>query len=531
MSITTLNYLGFVLIVLLLYYILPRKCQWIVLLVGSVAYYLTADDPKYIIFLSASIVSTWFFGLLMQRMNDKQKEAVKADGVDREAKKIIKEKFKKKKRWVLAGCLIVLLGLLFVCKYTNFTLDNIKKLSKVFGFSFKKPKLNIILPLGISFYTFQSIGYIMDVYKEKAVAEKNPAKYALFISFFPQVIQGPIARYNDLAPQLMAERKFEFRNIKFGFELLLYGMFKKLVLADRIGLMVSTVYGDWASYGRYEIILATVLYSVQIYADFSGCMDIITGVAKMFGINLTSNFNHPYFSKTMPEFWRRWHATLGNWFKDYLFYPISVSGWCQAINRRCRKWFGAEAGRIISGIIPIYAVWFATGFWHGASWKFITWGLFHGTLIALSLIFTPVFDKLSEKLKINRECFSFRLFQMTRTFILCCIGRVFFYANGVKDALKIFKHMWDYRDPWVLLNGDVFVQAGVDTYDYIIIFVSILILWAVSMMQERFKVREKLEEQNLLFQWIIVFAAIFAILIFGIYGKGFNATDFLYRDF
>ncbi len=513
-----------------MYYILPKKCQWVVLLLASICFYLTSD-VKYIIFLMSSVLVTWGFGLLMQKQNDKQKVAVKADGVDREAKKAIKEKFKKKKRWVLAGNLVIILGLLYYCKYTNFTLDNIESLSKVFGFEFTKPKVNIILPLGISFYTFQAIGYIMDVYKEKAVAEKNPLKFALFISFFPQVLQGPIARYNDLAPQLMAGHKFEFRNIKLGFELFLYGMFKKLVLADRIGLMVSTVYGDWANYGRYEIILATVLYSVQIYADFSGCMDIITGVAKMFGIDLTSNFNHPYFSKTMPEFWRRWHATLGSWFKDYLFYPISVSGWCQAINRKCRKWFGGEAGRIISGIIPIYAVWFATGFWHGASWKFITWGLFHGTLIALSLIFTPLFDKISVKLKINRECFSFRLFQMTRTFLLCCVGRVFFYANSVGDALKIFKHMWDYNNPWVLLNGGVFVQAGVDTYDYVIIFVSIIILWAVSMMQERFKVREKLEEQNLLFQWLVVYAAIFIIFIFGIYGEGFNAADFLYRDF
>ncbi len=531
MSITTLNYLGFVAVILILYYLLPKKCQWMVLLLGSIAYYLTADDKRYIIFLVASIISTWGFGLLMQKQNGRQKTALKADGLDREAKKAIKEKYKKKKRWILAGCLFVLLGLLFVCKYTNFTLDNIEKLSDAFGFDFTRPDINIILPLGISFYTFQSVGYIMDVYREKAAAEKNLLKYALFISFFPQVIQGPIARYNDLAPQLMAEHKYEFRNIKFGFELMLYGMFKKMVLADRIGMMVSEVYGNWSGYGRYEIILATVLYSIQIYADFSGCMDIITGVAKMFGIELTGNFNHPYFSKTMPEFWRRWHATLGNWFKDYLFYPISVSGWCQAINRRCRKWFGGEAGRIISGIISIYAVWFATGFWHGASWKFIMWGFFHGTLIALSLIFTPLLDKISNRLKINRECFSFKLFQMTRTFLLCCVGRVFFYANGVSDALNIFKHMWTHNDPWVLFNGDVFVQAGVDGYDYVIIFVSILVLWGVSMLQERFKVREKLEKQNLLFQWMLVMGAIFVILIFGIYGKGYNATDFLYRDF
>lgn len=531
MSVTTLNYFGFVAGLLLLYYVLPKKCQWVILLLGSIGYYLTADF-RYIFFLFASIIFTWLMGLWMQKKSDLQKEALKAEGLDKDQKKVIKDKFKKKKRGILVLCLVFLLGLLYFCKYTDFTLNNIRNLAKFLGFSFKKPKLNIILPLGISFYTFQSIGYIMDVYQGKVQTEKNIFKYALFISFFPQVMQGPIARYKDLAPQLIAERKFDFKNIKFGFELMLYGLFKKLVLADRIGIYVNdVVYTDWSKFGRYELILAIVLYSVQIYADFSGCMDIITGVAKMFGVDLSKNFDHPYFSKTIPEFWRRWHVSLGTWFKDYLFFPISVSGWCQSLNRKVRKAWGAEAGRIITGIIPIAVVWFATGFWHGASWQFIAWGLYHGLLIALGMAFGPLLNKVSDKLKIKRDCFSFRLFQMTRTFILCCIGRVFFISNGLKDGLKMLKHMWDYDDPWVLINGNVFAGSTLDTYDFVIIFVSILIVWAVSMMQERFKVREKLEEQGIVFRWGIVYLAIFVILIFGIYGKGFSTGDFLYRDF
>ncbi len=531
MSITSLNYFGFVAVLLLLYYILPKKIQWIVLLLGSIGFYLTSD-VRYIIFLGSSILITWFFGIRIQKKTDRQKEELKAEGLDRDGKRAIKEKFKKKKRRVLVLNVIILLGLLYVCKYTDFTLDNIKSLSKLLGFSFKKPKINIILPLGISFYTFQSIGYIMDVYNEKVTAEKNPLKYALFISFFPQIVQGPIARYKDLAGQLTAEHKFEFKNIKFGFELMLYGLFKKLVLADRIAVMVENViFDDWSKFGRYELILAIVLYSIQIYADFSGCMDIITGIAKMFGIELSKNFDHPYFSKTIPEFWRRWHVSLGTWFKDYVFFPISTAGWFQNLNRKLRKSWGAEAGRIITGIIPIMVVWFLTGFWHGASWKYIAWGLYHGVLIALGMAFGPLINKGCDKLKIKRDCFSFRLFQMTRTFILCCIGRVFFISDGLKDGLNILGHIWTHNNPWVLYSGSIFSNTGLDTYDYVIVFVSILIVWAVSMMQERFKVREKLEEQNLVFRWAVVYAAIFIILIYGMYGAGLNTGDFLYRDF
>lgn len=530
MSVTSLNYFGFVAGLLLLYYILPKKCQWVILLLGSIGFYLTYD-VRYSIFLVSSILVTWLLAVLIQKRNDRQKEELKAEGLDKDGKAAIRTRYKKKKRRLLVLNIFILAGLLYFCKYTNFTLDNIKALSKVFGFKFKKPDVSIILPLGISFYTFQAIGYIVDVHMGKVAAEKNPLRYALFISFFPQVVQGPIARYKDLAPQLGSEHKFDFRNIKFGFELMLYGLFKKLVLADRIAIVVSTTLGDWSSFGRYELILAIVLYSVQIYADFSGCMDIITGVAKMFGIDLSKNFDHPYFSKTIPEFWRRWHVSLGTWFKDYVFFPISVSGWCQKINIKTRKAFGAEAGRIITGIIPITVVWFLTGFWHGASWKFIAWGLYHGLLIALGMALGPHLSKLSDKLKIKRDCFSFRLFQMTRTFILCCIGRVFFISNGLKDGFSILGHIISHNDPWVLINGGLFANMGLDVYDFVIVFLSILTVWAVSMMQERFKVREKLEEQNLVFRWLIVYAAIFIILIFGMYGKDYVTSDFLYRDF
>lgn len=530
MTITTFFFFCYVAVLLILYYLVPKKLQWIILLFGSIGFY-ASQNVKSLLFLGTAIVSNWLIGLWLQSESDKQAKELSTGEPDREKKKQIKELHRKKKRRIMWLGILILLAMLFVMKYTNFTLENINRIAAGLDFDFSAPKLNILLPLGISYYTFQSIGYLVDLAKDKIKAERNLFRYALFISFFPQITQGPIGRYSDLAPQLNKEHAFEFRNIKFGFELFLFGMFKKLVLADRIGLVVSSVLGNWKNQGRWELILAIALYSIQIYADFSGCMDIVTGIAEMFGIELAKNFIHPNFSKTMPEFWRRWHASLGTWFKDYVFYPISVSGWCQAVNRKCRKVFGAEAGRIISGIIPIYIVWFATGFWHGASWKFIVWGLYHGTLVALNLILAPPCEKLTEKLKINRESFSFKLYQMIKTYILCMIGRVFFYMSSLKEAVGVFRQIWKYNDPWVLINGDLFRIPGTDGYDLVIIAVSIIVLWAVGMMQERFKIREKLEEQGIVFRWIIVFAAIFVILIYGQYGQGFNAADFLYKDF
>lgn len=530
MSVTSLFFFCCVAGLLLIYYIVPKKIQWIVLLLGSVGFYYYAG-VKPLLILYGSVLFTFLLALAIDALNTRQAAALKVEGLDRDAKKRIKGKFRTKKRWVVFFTMLVLLGVLYVLKYTNFTIDTINSIAESFGSSNHIDNVDIVLPLGISFYTFTSVAYIVDVYKEKIKAERNPFGFALYISFFPHITQGPIARYSDLAPQLFKEHPYCFRNLKFGFELFLYGMFKKIVLADRIGAIVSQVIPNFSEYGRYEVLLCVALYSIQIYADFSGCMDIVTGIAQMFGIELSKNFLHPNFSKTLPEFWRRWHATLGSFFKDYVFYPITVSGWNQKLNKLVRRGMGASAARVISGFFPIFAVWFTTGFWHGASWKFISWGMYHGCLIFLSVSFGPLCDKLTDLLKINRERFSFKLFQMVRTFILCMIGRVFFYLPTLGDAFGLFKHVFTHNDPWVLVSGKLFTNIPGTAYDLVIIFVSILILWAVSMMQEKFKVREKLEEQGLVFRWLIIFAAIFILIIYGVYGEGYNASAFLYADF
>ena len=276
--------------------------------------------------------------------------------------------------------------------------------------------------------------------------------------------------------------------------------------------------------------VATAAFSIQIYADFSGCMDIATGTARLFGIRLAPNFLRPYFSKTMPEFWRRWHVTLGNWFKDYVFYPISISKFSLDLNKKARKRFGNEFGRIVSSAIPILAVWLLTGIWHGPDWKYVTWGLFHGILIMLSMIFTPYNEKLVQKLHIKTECFSFRLFQMGRTFLLCCLGRVFFRADDFASAIGILKRACTGIGWYRLANGKIY-NYGLNQANMTVVIVAMLVLLTVSILQEKMDVLEALKKQNLVFRWVLIYALLLAVVIFGMYGPGYDPSAFIYEKF
>lgn len=344
--------------------------------------------------------------------------------------------------------------------------------------------------------------------------------------------QGPIPRYSQLGTQLEKPQKFCYENVRDGAVWIIWGFAKKLILAQRLSTFVSTIYGDYTEYSGAVLALATAAYSIQIYADFSSCMDIATGSARMFGIKLTPNFLHPYFSKTMPEFWRRWHVTLGNWFKDYVFFPFSISGALLKLNKKARKAFGDGAGRIIAASLPILLVWSLTGIWHGASWKYVAWGLYHGCLIILSTIFTPHFQKLAEKFHIRTDCFSFRLFQMMRTFFLCGIGRVFFRADGMRAALGILKRMFTGIGLSQLAGGNLF-NYGLNAKNMCVVVIAIAVLWMVSVIEEHSEstMPELLGKQNLVFRWIIIYALFFAVLVFGKYGPGYDAANFIYEQF
>ncbi|MBQ9983240.1 MAG: MBOAT family protein [Lachnospiraceae bacterium] len=531
MSYTSLVYFLLITITCVVYYIVKTNYRWIVLLMANFVFYASAGWDN-LIFLVISIIITYFVSVKMSNLQNECKEVIKQGEYDRKEKKEIKETYKKKQRRYLQVGLFTVIGILVVVKYTNFILGNVYNVLDLFGVSNKGTMLGLIVPLGISFYTFQMIAYLMDVYNGEE-AQRNFFKYALYSSFFPSVVQGPIPRYHHLGEQLFVGHAFQIDNIRIGVMQILWGLVKKLVLAEKLAVFVNKIYGNYESYEGVILMVATAAFSIQIYADFAGCMDIVTGTARLFGIRLQPNFIRPYFSKTMPEFWRRWHASLGSWFKDYVFYPFSISDISLKLNKNARNKLGNEAGRIIAASMPILVVWSLTGIWHGAEWKYVAWGLFHGMLIILSTIFTPYNDKLSEKLKINRDAWWFRLFQMARTFVLCCVGRVFFRAANIGAAVGIFKQTFATTGVWRIM-GDNLYKYGLSKRSCCLVVILTVALLVASVLEERSKsenIIEIIDKKHVVIRFVVAYILLFTVLLFGTYGPGDQAANFIYEQF
>lgn len=520
-DIVSIAFVVFLLITALLYYVIGKKYQWIVLLSASVFFYLLSGI-QYITFILFSSLIVFYAAKKISIKHIEAKEFLK-NAANMSEKKQIKAKLQKKNKYYLSLALISSLGVMIVIKYTLFIIKNINAL-----FNLDIPLLTLLMPLGLSFYTFMLIAYLMDVYRGKYEAEKSFARFFLFISFFPQVSQGPIARYNEVAPQLRTYHKFNYENFVFAAQRILWGFFIKLVLADRIAIFVDGVYDSYSTQSWLMIVIASLAYSVQIYADFYSSMEIAIGSAQLFGITLQENFLRPYFSRTMPEFWRRWHATLGTWFKDYVFYPISISKTVMKYSVNTRKKFGPNVARVIAAIPPIMTVWALTGLWHGSSWKFIAWGLFHGMLILLSTAFAQNIENLWNKIGIKTNSWDFALLQMIKVFCLCTIGRVFFRANSFKDALKIF---WSVI---TLSSGDGLINLesiNLISLDYLIIFLSIVALIIVGILQEKWEsVRTLIAESNIWVRWAIWIILIMITVMYGKYGAG-SVQVFIYDAF
>lgn len=526
MVFNSLTFILFFCTVLLLYYSFFQNSQNFVLLLASVIFY-CFSGPKYIIYILVSTLTTYFCAYFI---SDIYTALENSSALPSAELKQQKEQAKKKALRILRLDLLIVLGILVVLKYFNFFSKSVFDMLGIFHIEKDPVFLNLVMPLGLSYFTFMNIGYILDVYWKKIPAEKEFLKFSLFTLYFPHVVQGPISRYGQLAPQFLEKKKFDYDKVCSGLQLALWGFFKKMVIADRLGIFVSQVYDHYQNYYGVIFIVATVLYSIQIYADFSGCMDIVCGVSETFGITLEKNFNHPYFSRTIPEFWRRWHITLGTWFKDYVFYPVSRTKLCKDFNKWTRKRFGNQVSRTWSSVIPLLCVWLLTGLWHGAAWKYVAWGLFHGGLIIGGTIFAKQLSRITAALHIRTEQFSWHLFQILRTFTLCCIGRVFFRAGGGQVALDIFRRTFSDFQPWVLFDGSLYTY-GLDRPNFILAMITIVLLFAIDALQERFRLRQAFARQNIVFRWIILYAAIFSVLIFGIYGPGYDASQFIYNNF
>lgn len=529
MSYTKLTYLFlFLPIVIVLYNLIPQKHRWKVLLLASFAFFWSISG-KLIIYLLVATVVTYLLGLWLNKKQEERNK--KLLEVEKDKKKEIKQQYVKKQRKIILLGVLVLIGLLVVLKYTNFFGTNINNLFDALNINFKLSIPHFIMPIGISFYTLQAVSYLVDIYKEKFKADRNIGKIALFLSFFPVIMEGPICRYDQVSEKLFAGERTNYKNLTFGAQRILFGLAKKILIVDRVNPFILEVFNNYSAYDGGMIALGMVLYTLQLYMDFSGTMDIVIGSAEIFGVKLPENFRQPFFSKSISEFWLRWHITLGTWFRDYIYYPVSLTQKCKNITSKMRKKVGNYYGPLIASVIALFCVWISNGLWHGAAWSFIFFGMYHFVLILLGRIIEPGVKKINEKIHINSKQLWYRIIQIVRTTILVFIGELFFRANGLKAGFEMFGKMISNFTFNSFGNGTA-VSIGLDGHDFILIGVVVAVIFIIGLLKEKdINIRESIASKKIVVRWAIYYALIISIIVFGSYGLGIVPLDPMYANF
>ena len=502
-----------------LYYILPGRFRWVLLLLASYAYYAVSGAVA-LPFILTTTLSTWAGALAIGRIADRSKAELKERKAELDAagKKALKAEAKRRQRVIFYLVLLLNFGILAALKYT----------APVTALLSMEP-LGWLLPLGISFYTFQSMGYLIDVYNGKYAPEKSPLRFALFVSFFPQLIQGPIARYDQLGNQLTEPHRFDLRNIQSAALLMLWGFFKKKVIADRALPLIAEVFENQGAYGGAVIVIAVLFYSLQQYADFSGGIDLVTGIAQLFGIQLAPNFKRPYFSISLGDFWRRWHISLGAWMRDYVFYPFALTKPVAKLSKAAKARFGAEVGRALPAALGNILVFLLVGIWHGATGNYVLWGLYNGLILAASALLEPAYKRFGDAHAALVKSRGFYLFRVLRTFVIVNIGWYFDRAlRGMDAFIMLGKTVFAPR--FAQLMDGTLMELGLGAKDFRILALSTVILFAVSFMQERgVRMREWVFARRLPLRWGILLLFTFFVLATFMHGTG--SAGFMYAAF
>ena len=478
-------------ITLILYWIFPKKYRYICLFIASYTFYMFWN-PKYALLMGTSTVVTFLSGVLIEKL--------------------------KYKRTVVAFSFIINLAILIFFKYFDFLLQNINIVLSTLNIQLINKPFDVILPVGISFYTFQALSYTIDVYRGEIKSEKNIIKYALFVSFFPQLVAGPIERSRNLLIQiedLEKVKRFDYERITEGLTLMLFGYFQKMVIADRAAILVDTVFNGYYEYNSMALILAAIFFAIQIYCDFGSYSLIAIGTAKVMGINLMENFNTPYFARSVKEFWGRWHISLSTWFRDYLYIPLGGNR-CSNI----RKSFNILVTFLVSGL------------WHGANFTFIAWGAIHGIFHIIEEQLKPIKEKYLNKFKIKTNAFSFALIEIIITFIIVDLAWIFFRAETIHDAIHYIQRIFTRIDLWTLFDGTLY-GLGLNIFEMNILIIALFILISFDLVKYTRKesIFEFLNKQNLYFRWFVMLFLIFYIIVYGKYGAGFDPKQFIYFQF
>ena len=434
-------------------------------------------------------------------------------------------------RLVLGFAAFLHIGLLLVLKYSPFFTENLNAVLAALNVSTRLEIPSYLMPIGISFYSLQAVSYLFDVYRGTTKADDNIFRLGLFMSFFPQIVEGPICRYNQTAEKLWSVTQIDYHRFLLGIQRILFGYMKKLVVADRLNPFVNEAFDRYANYDGPMLALGALLYTVQLYMDFSGTMDAVVGIGIIFGVEMPENFRRPFFSKTISEFWQRWHITLGTWFKDYIFYPVTMSKPMKSLTSSARKKLGNHFGPLLAGSIALFCVWFCNGLWHGSAWHYIFFGMYHFVLILCGSLIAPAVKLFNEKLHINPERLPYRIFQILRSAVLVVFGELFFRANGLRAAFEMTKLMFT-KVHFTALSDSTLKPFGIDTKDLFIVGVVVLIVFIVGLLKEKgIDVNERIASQNVVVRRIILYALIMFIIIFGAYGPGYVPVDPMYAEF
>ncbi|MDD2970523.1 MAG: MBOAT family protein [Lachnospiraceae bacterium] len=487
MNITSFQFLCFFTVLLALYYIIPKKMQWGLLLIASIGFFQAAGEWWLIIYPVTTIMIIYFGALYLHRVKEQ-----------------------KKKQIVLSLVVVLCVFLLCILKYFH---------------------LGLLAPLGISFYTLTLLGYLFDVYYEIGEPETNIGRLALFGYYFPTMISGPIVQYKEVKDQLYAGHAFDYTRVTFGLQRMIWGFFKKLVISERMGLVVNTVFNQYQDHSGLTVVIGAVCFTFQLYTDFGGCMDIVIGASEALGIILPENFDTPFFATNISEYWRRWHITLGTWLKNYLFYPLLRTKFFSTLPKKLKPKFGKKTAKKLTTYLAMLILWFTIGFWHGGLWKYIIGsGLLHWFYIVSGEVLEPLWKRLKTWFHVTDGSRGFVCFQRVRTFLLVTIGLIFFRADNVPAACHMLGSIFKEWNPEILWNGYLF-ELGLDWIEFTIAVVSLCILLLVSVLQQKKGIRERIAEKPLPVRWIIFFAAIFYVILLGNYGPDFSAAEFIYQGF
>ena len=491
MEITSFYFLCFYAALLLLYYLVPKRAQWPLLLAASVGFYLLGGNGWLLLYPASAVAVTYGCTRVMAAS---EKTAVR--------------------RAALLADILLLIGVLAALKYVRFN-----------G--------GMAIPLGLSFYTFSLVGYAADVYNGIAVCQKNPAKTALYGLFFPTMISGPILRYREDGAQLFERHPFDYENVTRGLQRMVWGFFKKLVISERAAIVANTVFNNYEAYPGAYIWVGTLMFTIQLYTDFSGCMDIVIGLAQTFGLRLPENFRTPFFSKSISEYWRRWHITLGVWMKEYVFYPLLRSPLFMKMNRTLRARCGKKAGKQLTTFTAMFVLWLSVGLWHGGALKYVIGsGLLHWFYIVTGEVTLPFWKKALPRLHIPMEGRGPDLFRIARTFFLVNIGNLFFRAASAADGARMAVSGLRLSNAGELFSPEHgLLTLGLDGIEMTILLVSAAMLFTVSVLQRRGSVRERIAAKPLAVRWLLWYCLLFYVILLGNYGPGYSSSEFIYQGF